>query len=174
MTKIFTRNLFCYILIECKLMIQNINFLLLDDKFLQQKFANEINANYSTSLPLPIHPSSQPASQPSSYRQVASGITAALVMAPQSGWWGKGLYSSINVVMWFMHNIYSIEQMHCPLHLYKIDTGNVLLEKCFDLFHPLLSWTTLLSHEFLVHRVYGDLYHMGEILEFSAVRYSLI
>ena len=41
----------------------NINFLLLDDKFLAQKFANEINANYSTSLPLPIHPSGQPASQ---------------------------------------------------------------------------------------------------------------
>ena len=73
-----------------------------------------------------------------------------------------------------MHNIYSIEQMHCPLHPYKINTGNVLLEKCFDLFHPLLSWTTLLSHELLVHRVYGDLYRMGKILEFLAVQYSLI
>ena len=64
--------------------------------------------------------------------------------------------------------------MHCPLHLYKIDTGNVLLEKCFDLFHPLLSWTTLLSHELLVYRVYGNLFHMEEILGILAVWYSLI
>ena len=43
------------------------------------------------------------------------------------------------------------------------------LGKTFDLSHPLLSWTTLLSHTLLVHTVYGDRYYMGEILEFSAV-----
>ena len=52
------------------------NFLIVTWQISSTKFANKINANYGTSLPLPIH-GIHPASQLGSYRQVASGITAA-------------------------------------------------------------------------------------------------
>ena len=76
--------------------------------------------NYGTSLLLPIH-GIHPDSQLGSNRQAASGITAVQPGYDPLVWVvRKRLYSSSDVIMRVIY-VYSIEQMHCPLHPYKIN-----------------------------------------------------